>query len=116
MPAKDLEIREELNGNVVVLRLDGELNTHSFEMLNTSIQSQFDRDRFKLLLDLTGVNYISSTCVGVFLSAYATAMQNSGQIVILNPAPKVKVVFDLFGLTQMFKIATDMPGALALFA
>ncbi|MCY3024641.1 MAG: STAS domain-containing protein [Planctomycetota bacterium] len=117
MPLKPLTIREEIapGNGVVIFHLEGQLDTHSFEELNGCIQSHFDESRFNLLFNLTGVDYISSTCVGVFLSTLATATQNGGQVVIVNPVPKVQVVFDLFGLMQMFKVSTDLTSGLAQF-
>jgi anti-anti-sigma factor len=118
MPANSLNIREEITcaDKAVILYLDGQLDTHSFEQLNTAIQNSFDANRFSILFDLTGVDYISSTCMGVFLSALSTCTQNNGQIIVLNTAPKVRVVFELFGLTEMFTLTNDRGAALAQLA
>lgn len=118
MPANTLNIREEpaCANKAVILYLDGQLDTHSFEQLNTAIQNNFDANRFSILFDLTGVDYISSTCMGVFLSALSTCTQNNGQIIVLNTAPKVRVVFELFGLTEMFTLTNDRDAALAQLA
>lgn len=117
MPANDLRIREEMlqTGGVILFHLDGQLDTHSFEELNNAIQARFDEDHFKMIFDMAGVDYISSTCVAVFLSALATAVQNGGLLVLLSPAPKVKMVFDLFGLQDELKICNDMKSAIGLF-
>ena len=115
MPAHGLSIREEVTGGdkAVIFFLDGQLDTHSFEDLNETIQGHLDNGRFGLLFDLTGVDYVSSTCMGVFLSALSACTQNGGQIIVLNAAPKVRVVFELFGLTDMFMLTSDRQAALA---
>lgn len=115
MPAHGLSIREEVTGGdkAVIFFLDGQLDTHSFEDLNEAIQGHLDNGRFSLLFDLTGVDYVSSTCMGVFLSALSACAQNGGQIIVLNAAPKVRVVFELFGLTDMFTLTSDRQAALA---
>lgn len=115
MPANTLSVREELTDGdkAVIFYVDGQLDTYSFELLTSAIQAHLDENRFRLLFDLTGVNYISSTCVGVFLAAFSTCEQNGGVIIILNPAPKVQVVFESFGLTEMFVLTNDRNAALA---
>jgi anti-sigma B factor antagonist len=114
MPASDLSIHEELtaDGKAVVFYLDGQLDTHSFELLNSAIRPHFEEQRFRFMFDLTAVDYISSTAIGVFMAACSTCVDNGGLIIILNPAPKVRVVFELFGLTEMFTLTTDRQAAL----
>jgi anti-anti-sigma factor len=114
MPAFKLRIREEVteDNRAVVFVLDGQLDTQSFELLNTSIQSHFDEKRYRFLFDITGVDYVSSTCMGVLLAALSTSIENGGLIIILNAAPKVRVVFELFGLTDLFTLTTDREAAL----
>jgi anti-anti-sigma factor len=115
MPTFKLRLREELTEDkkAVIFVLDGQLDTYSFELLNGAIQSHFEAKRFKFLFDITGVDYVSSTCMGVLMAALSTSIQNGGQIIILNAAPKVRVVFELFGLTEMFTLTTDRQAALA---
>lgn len=115
MPAYKLRIREEVteDNEAVIFVLDGQLDTYSFELLNTAIQTHFEQKRFRFLFDITGVDYVSSTCVGVLMAALSTSIQNGGQIIILNAAPKVRVVFEMFGLTEMFTLTTDRQEALA---
>jgi len=115
MSTYKLRIREELTDDkkAVIFVLDGQLDTYSFELLNTAIQSHFEEKRFRFLFDITGVDYVSSTCMGVLMAALSTSVDNGGLIVILNAAPKVRVVFELFGLTEMFTLTTDRQVALA---
>jgi len=115
MPAYKLRIREEVteDNRAVIFVLDGQLDTQSFDLLNTAIQSHFEERRYRFLFDITGVDYVSSTCMGVLLAALTTSFENGGRIIILNAAPKVRVVFELFGLTELFTLTSDREGALA---
>jgi anti-sigma B factor antagonist len=114
MPAYKLRIREEVteDNKAVLFALEGQLDAQSFELLHTAIQSHFDQNRYRFLFDLTGVDYVSSTCMGVLLAALSTSIENGGMIVILNAAPKVKVVFDLFGLSDLFTLTNNREEAL----
>ena len=98
-------------GDIVVLTLIGDLNTESSQVLSDTIDGQFEKNCFKIIFDMTAVKYISSCCVGVFISAVTRANENGGQIFMVHPADKVKLVFDVFGLTEMFKIVPDVASA-----
>jgi anti-anti-sigma factor len=53
--------------------------------------------------------------MGVFISTLARAQERQGEIVLVNPAHKVKAIFEMFGLMDAFKIVPDMNAALAAF-
>mgnify|MGYP001558977068 CR=1 FL=1 len=56
----------------------------------------------ELVVDLSGLDYISSAGAGVFIGAIGTAQENDGNIILMRPSPNVKEVFDLLGLSQIF--------------
>ncbi len=110
----ELNIQKEMVGeNACVLALTGFLDAHTFEKLDESINELFDQNVFRLVADLSGVEYISSAGAGVFIGSLATAQESGGDIVLVNPTPNVKEVFDLLGLSQIFKIMDDREAALA---
>ena len=117
MPKDDLIIKDEVlpGGEIVVIRLEGQLDNYNYEPLNTIVQKHFDATHYKLIFDLGRVVYIASTSVGIFLAAIATAEENGGGIVIVNPTIKVKVVFESFGLMQMFKVSDTVQAAMSQF-
>ena len=103
----DFQISQEAADDVVFVRVRGFLDAHTFEQLEESISGNFREDRFKIVVDLSGVGYISSAGAGVFIGALSEAQENGGDIVLLKPAPSVLEVFELLGLTQIFTIEED---------
>jgi anti-sigma B factor antagonist len=99
---------ESLADDIVLLRLGGFLDAHTFEELDEAINNLFEQGTYKIVADLSGLEYISSAGAGVFIGALAMAQENGGNIVISSPTENVHEVFDLLGLTQIFKIA-DSP-------
>lgn len=100
---------------VVLIRLKGYLDAHTFERLEETISELFGQGQYRLVVDLSNVEYISSAGAGVFIGALSEAHEHKGNIVLMNPTPNVREVFDLLGLTHIFQVVDDRPAALAVF-
>ncbi|MBI4565479.1 MAG: STAS domain-containing protein [Planctomycetes bacterium] len=96
--------KENLEEGITLFTVQGFLDAHTFEELAKEMSDVFASGVFKLAVDLSGLEYISSAGAGVFIEAIGTAQQNDGDIVLLRPSPSVKEVFDLLGLSQIFTI------------
>ncbi len=107
---------EELDGGIVVVKVTGYLDAHTFEQMESQISALFDRELYKIIVDLEEVEYISSAGCGVFIGAISDAKDNDGNIVLLRPTSHVMEVFELLGLNQIFKFANDRKQAIAVFA
>ncbi len=101
MPAFQIQ-QEKMAGGVVLLSVRGFLDAHTFEELEKSINDLFEAGTYKLVVDLSGLDYISSAGAGVFIGAIGTAQENDGNIILIKPGANVKEVFDLLGLSQIF--------------
>ena len=111
----DFNITREHKDGVALIRVQGFLDAHTFEQLEEIIREVYDEGCFKLVVDLAKVDYISSAGAGVFIGAIGTAQENSGNIILMNPTPNVKEVFDLLGLSQLFQFAETIQQALTMF-
>jgi anti-sigma B factor antagonist len=112
----DLTIeKKELKDTVTFIKLTGFLDAHTFEKLDETIEDLFDNNRYKLVVDLNDLEYISSAGAGVFIGAIGTAQENQGNIVLVSPTENVKEVFDLLGLSQIFPFAENKKEAIREF-
>ncbi len=111
----DFSIAREMKGEVALVRVQGFLDAHTFEQLEEEIRDVYDSGCFKLVVDLSKVDYISSAGAGVFIGARSEGQENGGDVIILNPTAGVKEVLELLGLTQIFKVYDDYASALASF-
>ena len=101
MPAFQI-LKEKLPEGMILLTVRGFLDAHTFEELERAINDIFEDGTYKLVVDLSGLDYISSAGAGVFIGAIGTAQENDGNIILIKPSPNVKEVFDLLGLSQIF--------------
>ncbi|MBN1807812.1 MAG: STAS domain-containing protein [Planctomycetes bacterium] len=106
---------ERMNASTAILQVEGFLDAHTFERLEEEINGLFAEGIYRLVVEISGVDYISSAGAGVFIGAITEAQENSGDIVLVNPTPNVLDVFDLLGLTQIFSICKTREEALGAF-
>lgn len=57
-----------------------------------------------VVVDCTGMNYICSSGLRVFLSLNKDIAARGGKLIIRNLEPLVKSVFDMSGFSQIFNI------------
>ncbi|MBI2930946.1 MAG: STAS domain-containing protein [Planctomycetes bacterium] len=101
MPAFQI-LKEKLPDGIVILTIRGFLDAHTFEELEKTIDDLFESGVYKLTVDLSGLDYISSAGAGVFIGAIGRAQENDGNIILMKPSANVKEVFDLLGLSHIF--------------
>ncbi|MBI5360011.1 MAG: STAS domain-containing protein [Planctomycetes bacterium] len=112
----DFQIKTQtLQNNIVMIKVKGFLDAHTYEELEKTISEFFERNLYKFVVDLSELGYISSAGAGVFIGAIGTAQENNGNIVILNPSNNVKEVLELLGLTQIFTISQELESAIKTF-
>jgi anti-sigma B factor antagonist len=113
----DLKISQhELPNGIVFIEAEGFLDAHTFEDMENRISGLFRQNRFKLIVKLEKLDYISSAGAGVFVGAIGTSKENNGDIVFLNPSPNVREVFDLLGLSAIFQFAESEQQAIDCFS
>jgi len=106
---------KDLKEGMVLIKVSGYIDAHTFEELENEIQSKFSAKQFKIIVDLADVPYISSAGAGVFIGAFPQAQENDGSNALLTPSKNVLDVFELLGLTEIFTISKDLESAKALF-
>lgn len=94
------EIRISLNatddpGSVAVVRVDGVVDTMTAGELENVMNSLIEQRRYNIIVDLGGVDYISSAGWGIFISNIREIRQNRGDIKLAQMIPSVYEIFEL---------------------
>ena len=111
MPDFEISV-QTLDSGAALVDVKGYLDAHTFEQLDKALGELFEDKVFKIVVKLDGLDYISSAGAGVFIGVFGRAQENHGDLVILKPSANVREVFDLLGLSQIFKIVDDLPSAI----
>jgi anti-sigma B factor antagonist len=78
-----------------VVRVDGVVDTMTAGELENVMNSLIDQKRFNIIVDLGGVDYISSAGWGIFISNIREIRQNRGDIKLAQMMPSVYEIFEL---------------------
>ena len=81
----------------------------SFE---TSLTGFIGQGRLNLVLDLGGVDYISSAGLRVILASAKSLKEKQGWLLLASPRGPVKEVFDISGFGSVFNIYDSVEAAL----
>lgn len=111
---QDFSIAHELvRADIDLIKVAGFLDAHTFEKFEETINNIFTQARFKIIVDLADVEYVSSAGVGVLMGAQTEADENGGKVVLLKPAGSVVEILDALGLSAIFTVAADRQEAVA---
>lgn len=95
-----MTITKDLNGNETVLRVDGRLDTQTSPELLSAIEELGDNIT-SLLLDFSGLEFISSAGLRVVIIAYR---KMQGALMIKNASARIMSIFKITGIDQNIKI------------
>jgi len=101
---------------IVVVNLKGSVETTNASTLEEAIERIINDKCYHIVVDLSGVNYISSAGWGIFISEIKRIRQNGGDIKLAGMAPGVREVFELLEFHNILKPFQTREKALQDFA
>ena len=97
-----MTITIDKNNEATVLKIEGRLDTTTAPALDKTISEDIG-DTKKLVLDIKGLEYISSAGLRVLLSAQKK-MQVIGSMIVKNVRDEVMDVFEMTGFADILTI------------
>lgn len=95
--------KDEING-FSVLKVEGRVDATNFMEMETEVIRLFDEGKTSIIIDCSGLVYISSSGLRVFLIAQKKAMAKNGKLFLCCMQPLIKEIFDISGFTTIFRI------------
>lgn len=83
------------SGELSIIRVDGIVDTITASELESVIEGLIEQRRYRILVDLGGVEYISSAGWGIFVSKIQEIRDNDGDIKLVNMVPNVYEIYEL---------------------
>ncbi|RKX22955.1 MAG: hypothetical protein DRP35_00625 [Candidatus Zixiibacteriota bacterium] len=90
---------DEISG----VRIDGVIDTITASELERVVESLIKRQRYKIILDLAGVDYISSAGWGIFISHIKEVRANEGDIKLVNMIDNVFEIYELLEFENVLR-------------
>ncbi|MCK4573182.1 MAG: STAS domain-containing protein [candidate division Zixibacteria bacterium] len=89
--------------DVSEVRVDGVIDTMTAGEVEEVIDSLLQRDRYKIVIDLAGVDYISSAGWGIFISHIKDIRSSGGDIKLANMISNVYEIYDLLEFDNVLR-------------
>lgn len=111
---EELKISVESVGpedELVKIRVDGVLDTLTSPELEKVMNSLIAQKRYKIIIDLAGVDYISSAGWGIFISHLKEIRENRGDLKLTRMLPQVSEIFELLEFDSILKTYQTLENA-----
>lgn len=103
-------------GPALVASPQGQINSANAATVESDLIRQIDNGENKLVLDLNGLDYISSAGLRVMLLVAKRLKQKGGALALCNIQPHVREVFDISGFLSILTVVDSRDAALNLMA
>ena len=94
-----------------ILTLEGEIDLHESPHVKEKLQPLIESKQPRILLDLSGVSYIDSSGLALFIEAMQRTAGYGGQFGLYGLRQNVRAIFDIARLDQVFKLYPDKAAA-----
>lgn len=116
-----MELNHRRLNRVDLIEVVGRVDATTAPQLKQLIESIFADGRYRIVLDFSRLEYISSPGLRVLIEARKKAREwkltdlEGGDVRIANLPPRIKEVFDLTGFSSLFEIYGDTVEAVGSF-
>jgi stage II sporulation protein AA (anti-sigma F factor antagonist) len=99
---------------VAVLTVEGPLDLDTAQVFHRYLADQLRNGRRHVLLDMTAVPFMDSSGLNAILRVHQEARGLPGSVHVIAPAPAVRRVLDLTGVSLTLPVSDSVADALAL--
>ena len=97
-----MQIKSRVFNGVLYVLLCGELDEHSANYTRITLDKLFDEPKFeKIVIDLSELDFMDSTGIGVLIGRYKKMKMKDVPIFIANPSNHAEKIFRMTGLYEL---------------
>lgn len=94
------------------ISIDGRLDTATYPELEKTLITLFDGGDHRLIIDCSGMDYVSSSGLRVFLMILKKTKTVDGQLIICGLQPAIHNIFEISGFLSIFNLTDTLAQAL----
>lgn len=99
----ELDVKERQAGDITILDMNGSIRIGDGAIaLRDAVRKLIGEGKKKILLNLSGVNYMDSSGVGELIANYTTLSRDGGQLKLLNLTDKIQNLLVITKLLTVF--------------
>ncbi len=116
-----MEITHKRMNRVDLIQISGRLDAMQAPALKQKIEELFTEGRYRIVLDLSALEYVASPGLRVLIEARKKARDwkitdlEGGDIRLAGLPSRIREVFDLTGFTSLFEIYPNVTEAVGSF-
>lgn len=111
--AQDLLKTKSQLQNALVLELTGEIDLNGSVELRGHLLEALQTKPARLVVDLSEVSFMDSSGLATLVEALQISRKQNTELALAGLQPRVKSIFEISRLDQLFKIFTNQQEALA---
>ncbi len=114
----DIQVDVKYNGDsedIAIIEASGFIDTTTAPELEKRLEEQLALNKYKIIVNLENIDYVSSAGWGVFVSEIREIRENSGDLVLANMSPDVYDVYELMEFSSILKSFDSLEEAIAGF-
>ena len=96
----------------IILRIDGRLDAASAPILERKLATLLDEHHYRLLLDFTRIDYLSSAGLRILLSATKKLKEKKGTLILFSLQEEVLEIIKMAGFDKILHICLNEKEAL----
>ncbi|MBL8879986.1 MAG: STAS domain-containing protein [Phycisphaerales bacterium] len=108
-----LQVDISSEGRAHLVRLSGSASIEESEELRITLNQLVSDSAPNLVLDLSGLTYITSVGIGALVAAHHRTKKLSGRIVMVNPSPAIQRLLTLIHIDRLIDVFPTTDAALA---
>ena len=107
--------RPDSKPEISVISVNGYIDTTTASELEESLKRLLGKGRYNIVIDLSGVNYISSAGWGIFISEIKKIRENGGDLKLASMVADVYEVFELLEFQTILESFDSVDEAVASY-
>lgn len=99
-----------------IVKINGRIDSYTAPQVEEAVKSLLDKGRYKIVLDMGDVDFMSSKGWWVLIEAQkACRRYNRGEVVLVDLQEKLRESLNLVGMGSYFKVFDDVTEAVGSF-
>jgi stage II sporulation protein AA (anti-sigma F factor antagonist) len=109
-----LQIETEVSRGTLIVRLKGELDHHTAELLKARMEREIERGVARhVVLSMKGLTFMDSSGLGVIIGRYKQITARGGKLVVCGVHPSIYRLFEMSGLFKILSVQENEQLALS---
>jgi anti-anti-sigma factor len=107
-----MNVQVSITNDYTIVSVDGRIDTTNANEFEKQMIEVIEGGCTRLIVNCSGLNYISSSGLRVFLIAQKKMTSIKGLLRLTNLQPSIKEIFDISGFSSIFSVFPDQESAI----